>query len=176
MKRVVDIAIALPLLILTSPIVVLAIAGIRLTSRGPGLFAQTRLGREAAPFQCYKLRTMQAGTASAPTHEAPAGAITPLGAILRRYKIDELPQLWNVLTGEMSLVGPRPCLPSQQDLTDLRQRLNVYSVRPGITGLAQIRGIDMSDPAACANADAEYLAKASGCLDLQILLHTLFCR
>ena len=176
MKRVVDIAIALPLLILTSPLMALAIVGIRLTSRGPGLFAQTRLGRGAEPFQCYKLRTMQAGTASVPTHEVPAAAITPIGAFLRKYKIDELPQLWNVLTGEMSLVGPRPCLPSQQDLIDRRQGLNVYSVRPGITGLAQIRAIDMSDPAECANADAEYLAKATGCLDAQILLRTLFRR
>lgn len=176
MKRAIDIAIALPLLILASPIVALAIAGIRLTSRGPGLFVQIRLGRGATRFRCYKLRTMQAGTASVPTHEAPAGAITPIGAFLRRYKIDELPQLWNVLTGEMSLVGPRPCLPSQQELVDLRQRLNVYTVRPGITGLAQIRAIDMSDPAACANADAEYIARTTGCLDLQILLRTLFRR
>ncbi len=174
MRRLADIALALPLLVLTSPVVAIAALAIRLTSEGPAVFSQVRLGREEVPFQCRKLRTMVVGAPSGATHEVPTSAITPIGRILRRYKIDELPQLWNVLVGEMSLVGPRPCLPQQTALVDHRRKLDVYSIRPGITGLAQVRGIDMSDPAACAAADAEYLATASAGLDVRILLRTVF--
>ena len=172
-KRFADIALALPLLVLASPVVAIAALAIRLTSEGPALFSQTRLGREEIPFRCRKLRTMVLGTPSGATHEIPQSAVTPLGRILRRYKVDELPQLWNVLAGEMSLVGPRPCLPQQTVLVEHRRKLDVYSIRPGITGLAQVRGIDMSDPAGCAAADAEYLETASAGLDAQILLRTV---
>ncbi|RVD12515.1 sugar transferase, partial [Mesorhizobium sp. M4B.F.Ca.ET.017.02.2.1] len=114
------------------------------------------------------------GTPSLPTHEAPSQAITAVGKALRRAKIDELPQLWNVLRGEMSLVGPRPCLPTQTELVERRRALGVLSALPGITGLAQIRGIDMSDPRLCAETDAEYLRTASIGLDLKILLGTIY--
>jgi len=115
---------------------------------------------------------MLVGTASLPTHQISGPAITPAGRVLRRTKIDELPQLWNVLIGNMSLVGPRPCLPTQDELISHRQRLGVYALKPGISGLAQIRGIDMSDPRVCAEADAEYLRTKSIGLDLRILLRT----
>lgn len=174
MKRGLDILLALPLLVLSLPLMAIAAVCIRLTSRGPVIFSQIRVGRDKKPFRCHKLRTMFEGTRNAPTHEAPPGSITPVGAFLRRYKIDELPQLWNVLKGEMSLVGPRPCLPSQQGLVELREERGVYAISPGISGLAQIRKIDMADPVACANADAEYLTTATPWLDARILFRTIF--
>jgi len=94
--------------------------------------------------------------------------------VLRKFKIDELPQLWNVLKGEMSLVGPRPCLPTQTELIDRRRQLGVLAALPGITGLAQMKGIDMSDPKLCAETDAEYLKAASIGLDIRILVGTIF--
>ena len=174
MKRWLDVLLALPLLVLSSPVMVIAAVCISLTSRGPAIFSQVRVGQNAAPFRCHKLRTMFEGTRNAPTHEAPPGSITPVGAILRRCKIDELPQLWNVLKGEMSLVGPRPCLQSQRRLVKLREERGVYAIPPGITGLAQIRKIDMADPVACADADAEYLRTATPWLDAWILFRTIF--
>jgi O-antigen biosynthesis protein WbqP len=116
---------------------------------------------------------MHQGTKSLPTHEVGEKAITKAGRTLRRLKLDELPQLWNVLKGEMSLVGPRPCLPTQGELIERRRELGVYALRPGITGLAQVRGIDMSDPNKCAAADAEYLKHRSLRLDAEIILKTL---
>ena len=121
-------------------------------TRSP-LFRQERVGRHQRPFTLMKFRTMRPDTASVATHLAEASAVTSLGRFLRRTKLDELPQLWNVLRGEMSLVGPRPCLPNQDELIAERQRRGVFEVRPGITGLAQVNGIDMSDPARLAEVD-----------------------
>ncbi|TGV75656.1 sugar transferase, partial [Mesorhizobium sp. M00.F.Ca.ET.158.01.1.1] len=134
------------LLVATSPILLLAILAVRASSPGPVIFSQTRIGREGALFRCHKLRTMYQGTPSLPSHETPASAVTSVGKSLRKFKLDELPQLWNVLCGEMSLVGPRPCLPTQTELIECRRRLGVLQALPGMTGLAQIRGIDMSNP------------------------------
>ena len=104
---------------------------------------------------------MKVDTASLPTHLVLSGSVTTFGHFLRRTKLDELPQLWNVLKGDMSLVGSRPCLPSQADLIQAREKLNVFSARPGITGLAQIRGVDMSKPELLAKTDAEMIEKFS---------------
>lgn len=101
-------------------------------------------------------------------------AVTSVGKVLRKFKLDELPQFWNVLKGEMSLVGPRPCLPTQTELIEYRRQLGVLAVLPGITGLAQIRGINMSTPQLLAETDATYLRTASLWLDLRILLGTLY--
>jgi len=125
-------------------------------NRSP-LFRQERVGRNQVPFVLVKFRTMRPDTASVATHLADASAITPFGRFLRRTKLDELPQLWNVLWGEMSLVGPRPCLLNQQALIVHRTALGVFSARPGITGLAQIQGIDMSTPELLAKTDAQML-------------------
>ncbi|WP_343221544.1 sugar transferase [Mesorhizobium silamurunense] len=173
-KRAFDLIIAAVMLALTSPIVLVAMLAIRATSPGPAVFSQPRVGREGALFSCYKLRTMHRDTPSLPTHEAPAGSVTAVGKVLRATKIDELPQLWNVLEGEMSLVGPRPCLPTQTELIGHRQRLGVLAALPGMTGLAQIKGIDMSDPKLCAETDAAYLKAASIGHDVRILLATLY--
>lgn len=173
-KRAFDLIVAAVMLAVTSPIVLVAMLAVRATSAGPVIFSQLRVGRNGALFACHKLRTMHRGTPSLPTHEAPASSVTAVGTVLRRTKIDELPQLWNVLKGEMSLVGPRPCLPTQTELIGHRQRLGVLGALPGITGLAQIKGIDMSDPKLCAETDAAYLKAASIGVDLRILLGTFY--
>jgi O-antigen biosynthesis protein WbqP len=121
-------------------------------TRSP-LFRQERVGLHQKPFTLVKFRTMRPGVASVATHLAEASAVTPFGRFLRRTKLDELPQLWNVLKGEMSLVGPRPCLPNQEELIAERQKRGVFQVRPGITGLAQVNGIDMSEPGRLAEVD-----------------------
>ena len=162
------------MLVVVAPILLVAMLAIRATSAGPAIFSQLRVGRGGALFACRKLRTMYRATPSLPTHEAPAGSVTAIGKVLRATKIDELPQLWNVLKGEMSLVGPRPCLPTQVELIERRRELGVLAALPGITGLAQIKGIDMSDPKLCAETDAAYIKAASTSLDLKILLGTFF--
>ena len=124
---------------------------------GSPLFRQQRVGRHQQPFTLVKFRTMRPDTAHVASHLADASAITPYGRFLRRTKLDELPQLWNVLCGDMSLVGPRPCLFSQTELMAERRRLGVDRARPGITGLAQVNGIDMSTPTLLAETDARML-------------------
>lgn len=172
-KRAFDLAAAALGLVLASPVLALLAVAVRMTSPGPALFRQPRVGRNEKSFVCLKFRTMHTGTPSVPTHEAPAGSLTALGAILRRWKLDELPQLWNVVKGEMSLVGPRPCLPNQNELIAARRRRGVFALRPGVTGLAQISGVDMSDPEKCAEFDGRYMASASFGTDAAILLRTL---
>ncbi|MFD9899644.1 sugar transferase [Mesorhizobium sp. UC22_110] len=173
MKRLFDIVAATLALIIFAPFIAVGIFIVRWTSPGPGIFRQVRVGRRGKHFCCYKMRTMFYGSPSVPTHEATVSLITPTGQFLRRTKIDELPQLWNVLKGEMSFVGPRPCLPSQDRLVSERQALGVLEARPGITGLAQVRGIDMSDPVRLARIDAEYLETATFLGDLLIILKTV---
>lgn len=124
---------------------------------GSPLFRQERVGRLQQPFTLVKFRSMRTGTASLATHLASSDAITPFGRFLRRSKLDELPQLWNVLKGEMSLVGPRPCLFNQQELIAERAARGVFNARPGITGLAQVSEIDMSTPVLLAETDAQML-------------------
>jgi O-antigen biosynthesis protein WbqP len=172
-KQILDLAGAALLLVATSPVLMLAVLAVRASSPGPAIFSQTRVGRDGLLFRCHKLRTMYVGTPSLPSHEAPANSVTSVGRVLRKFKLDELPQFWNVLKGEMSLVGPRPSLPTQTELIECRRRLGVLAALPGITGLAQIRGIDMSNPELLAQTDAAYLRTASFWLDLRILLGTL---
>jgi O-antigen biosynthesis protein WbqP len=173
MKRAFDVLACGLFLLFCWPILLIIIAAIRLQSPGPAIFTQIRVGRNGRPFTCYKLRTMYAGTANLPTHEVQASSVTPLGERLRRFKIDELPQLWNVMIGDMSLVGPRPCLPSQTDLVEARRRLGVLDVRPGITGLAQVRGVDMSDAIRLAEIDAKYVRTQSLMGDFRLIMATL---
>ena len=134
----------------------LLIALIGMWDTGSPIFRQQRVGRFQKPF-ILKFRTMRPGTASVATHLVSNSAVTPFGRFLRRTKLDELPQLWNVLKGEMSLVGPRPCLFNQHELIEARVREGVFNARPGITGLAQISEIDMSTPELLARVDARML-------------------
>jgi O-antigen biosynthesis protein WbqP len=138
-------------------------------NRSP-LFRQHRVGRHQQPFMLVKFRTMRLDTPSVATHLADASAITSFGRFLRRTKLDELPQLWNVLKGDMSLVGSRPCLFNQKELITERAQRGVFNYRPGITGLAQIQGIDMSTPELLARTDAEMLKR----LDLMSYFRFIF--
>ena len=134
--------------------VLLVIYLVGLFDTGSPLFRQERVGRHQKPFVLVKFRTMNIDTASVASHLASSASITRMGAFLRKTKLDELPQLWNVLKGEMSLVGPRPNLFSQYELIAEREALGVYAVRPGITGLAQVNEIDMSSSKLLAETDA----------------------
>ncbi len=158
MIRILDFSAALTGLLVAVPVIGLCMMIHRLTAKGSPIFAQPRVGRGEVIFTCYKLRTMAPGTPSLGTHEVGVAAVTPLGGFLRRFKLDELPQLWNVLKGEMSLVGPRPCLPGQTGVIEARRALGIYTVRPGVTGPAQVLGIDMSTPERLAAADAVWVA------------------
>ena len=128
---------------------------------GSPIFRQERVGRNKQPFNLVKFRTMSKDTASVASHLASSASITPFGGFLRKTKLDELPQLWNVFMGDMSLVGPRPNLFNQAELINARRSFDVYGVRPGITGLAQIKGIDMSTPELLAKTDAEMISTMS---------------
>jgi O-antigen biosynthesis protein WbqP len=157
MLRVFDLFFSALGLLLASPLMlILTVVG--LFDTGAPMFRQTRVGRNKKPFTLAKFRTMRPDTAHVATHLADASAVTPFGKFLRRTKLDELPQLWNVLKGEMSLVGPRPCLFNQEELIEARERLGVFEVRPGITGLAQVNEIDMSTPQLLAETDARMLS------------------
>jgi O-antigen biosynthesis protein WbqP len=155
--RVFDVFLAAFGLLLILPLlIVLYIFGILDT--GIPLLRQERVGRHRIPFVLLKFRTMRLDTAYVASHLVSSTSITPLGSVLRRTKLDELPQLWNVLLGDMSLVGPRPCLPNQHELIEAREARGVHLARPGITGLAQVNGIDMSTPNLLADTDAQMLA------------------
>lgn len=147
---------------------------IKLDSPGPVFLRQVRLGRDKKRFTIYKFRTMIATMDDRASHEASADMITNVGRFLRRSKLDEIPQLWNVLIGTMSLVGPRPCLPSQYELVALRDAKGVFGVRPGITGLAQLYHVDMSEPDRLAEFDACYVKNKTFLGDLVIIFKTLF--
>lgn len=156
MIRIFDILFSMLGLALGWPLLLL-IAFIGKLDTGSPMFRQQRVGRFQQPFTLIKFRTMRPDTASVATHLASASAITPFGGFLRHTKLDELPQLWNVLKGEMSLVGPRPCLFNQHELIEERAKRGVFDVRPGITGLAQVNEIDMSTPELLAETDARML-------------------
>ena len=156
MQRICDFFLSLFGLIFTFPILIILML-ISAIETGSPLFIQVRVGKNKKPFKLIKLRSMKLNTASVATHLVDSSAVTTFGNFLRRTKLDELPQLWNVLKGEMSLVGPRPCLFNQTELMTERENLGVYLVKPGITGLAQIMGIDMSTPLLLAQTDAKML-------------------
>ncbi|WP_375571397.1 hybrid nucleoside-diphosphate sugar epimerase/sugar transferase [Ahrensia marina] len=146
---------------------------IRLDSNGPPVFVQKRVGKDRKIFECFKFRTMHIGTANAATHQISEDAITRVGRLLRRTKLDELPQVMNILKRDMSLVGPRPCLPVQKELVEARDELGVYEVLPGLTGLSQVDGIDMSSPRRLARSDEYYVATRNLLTDLMIILRTI---
>ena len=156
MIRIIDIFLSSLGLIVFSPLIFLVYLIIYLENKSP-IFYQERLGRKMKIFLLVKFRTMSVGTGNYATHLVDPKSISMIGKLLRKTKIDELPQLWNVLKGEMSIVGPRPCLTSQKELIDARLKLNIYRTKPGITGLAQINGIDMSDPLLLAETERKML-------------------
>ncbi|MDV6316115.1 sugar transferase [Idiomarina sp. HP20-50] len=156
MIRLFDLVFAFFGLVIGFPVLLLLVI-IGFFDTGSPLFFQERVGRNKKAFTLVKFRTMRKDTASVASHLASASSITKFGHFLRRTKLDELPQLWNVLKGEMSLVGPRPGLFNQEELTEAREKYNVFDVRPGITGLAQVNEIDMSTPELLAQTDAKMI-------------------
>jgi O-antigen biosynthesis protein WbqP len=154
--RCIDFALAAIGLILFSPLLLLVFL-IGLFDTASPLFRQVRVGRYQKPFTLFKFRTMHMDTTSVASHLVNPSAVTKIGGVLRKSKLDELPQLWNVLIGDMSLVGPRPCLYSQVDLIEERAKLFVFDVRPGITGLAQVQGINMATPKLLAETDKKMI-------------------
>ena len=172
MIRLFDIVLSLLGLVVGAPLLV-AVALIGMFDTGSPIFRQVRVGRHQQPFTLVKFRTMAQGTASVPTHLASSSSVTRFGSFLRRTKLDELPQLWNVLKGEMSLVGPRPGLFNQQELTKERAKRGVFAVRPGITGLAQVRGVDMSTPALLAEIDQKMISSLTLATYVKYIVQTL---
>ena len=173
MTRIFDILFSFFGLVLLSPIlIVLMIIGYFDT--GLPIFSQERVGMHKNPFRLIKFRSMHVNAPSVATHLASARSITPFGSFLRKSKLDEIPQLWNVLLGDMSLVGPRPNLFNQEDLIAEREPLGVYSVRPGITGLAQINKIDMSTPKLLAETDAKMIQELNVLSYFKYIFLTIF--
>lgn len=158
MIRLIDFLAAFFGLLLLWPIL-LIVTIIGIFDTGSPIFVQERVGKNMKPFKLIKFRTMSVETQSVASHLASTASITKLGAFLRKTKIDELPQLLNVLKGEMSLVGPRPNLFNQRELIAEREALKVYNVLPGITGLAQVQNIDMSTPKLLAQTDRRMIDK-----------------
>jgi O-antigen biosynthesis protein WbqP len=174
-KRTVDVLTAAVLLVLLMPLLIVIGLAIRLGSPGPALFRQRRSGRGSSEFSVLKFRTMRAGTPDLASHlmGPGSGQVTSLGAFLRRTSLDELPQLWNVLKGDMSLIGPRPALHNQEDLIALRQRHGVDGLRPGVTGWAQVHGRDAIELEEKVEYDRYYRENLSPQVDLHILLRTI---
>ncbi len=174
LKRMIDVVTSLTGLVLGAPVMLGIAVAIRLDSAGPVLFRQRRSGRGSSEFVMLKFRSMAAGTPDVATHLVDPSAIrvTRVGAFLRRTSLDELPQLWNILQGDMSLVGPRPALHNQHDLIALRQQAGVDALVPGLTGWAQVNGRDDIPMDRKVAFDREYLDRLSLPLDLQILMRT----
>lgn len=172
MIRMLDVLFALLGLVGGLPVLLLLVV-IGVFDTGSPIFRQERVGRHKKPFILVKFRTMKKDTASVASHLASTASITPFGRFLRRTKLDELPQLWNVLKGEMSLVGPRPCLFNQEDLITERESMGVLKARPGITGLAQINNIDMSTPGLLAETDAKMLESLNLKNYFRYIVHTV---
>ncbi len=158
--RAIDLVLSVMGFICLSPLMVLVGILCFIETRSP-IFLQIRVGKHEKTFTLIKFRTMAKNTGDLPTHEVSESAITRSGTFLRKSKLDELPQLLNVILGQMSLVGPRPCLPTQLELIEERRKQGVFSSAPGITGLSQLRGIDMSKPELVAKTDREMLENRS---------------
>ena len=172
MIRVFDIFFSIIGILLLTPVMLMVIC-IGFFDTGSPIFFQTRVGRDQIPFKLIKIRTMALETPSVASHLIKRSSITTFGAFLRKTKVDELPQLWNVLIGDMSLVGPRPGLINQEELTHARESLGVYCVRPGITGLAQVRGVDMSTPNLLAEIDAQMISTMNVKVYFQLIFLTI---
>ena len=175
MKRLFDLLVTVPAsLVLLLPILVVVLL-VRLTSPGPVLYWSDRVGRNNRIFRMPKFRSMRTGTPAVATHllADPASHLTPIGSFLRKSSLDELPQLWSILRGDMSLVGPRPALFNQDDLIALRTEAGVHMLPPGLTGWAQVNGRDELPIPEKVKLDAEYMRRQSLWFDVQILWRTV---
>lgn len=175
MRRVFDILISIYLLVLFSPLFLVLAIIIKLDSKGPVFFTQMRIGRNNRLFKFYKFRTMAVGTPNVATEELKDSKsyITPFGRILRKTSMDELPQLINIFKGDMTFIGPRPALYNQYELKDMRTKVGVYRLLPGLTGWAQVNGRDMLSDEVKTSYDEYYLKNRSMGLDFKILVMTV---
>lgn len=174
-KRAIDILLSgIALVVLALPIALVAVA-VKLTSSGPALYWSERIGRGNTTFRMPKFRSMRIDTPQVATHllESPERWLTPIGSFLRRSSLDELPQLWSIFVGDMSIVGPRPALFNQHDLIDLRTRRGVHRLRPGLTGWAQVNGRDELPIPQKVDYDAWYLEHQSLSVDIAIIWRTV---
>ena len=171
--RVYDLFLSICMIVILSPIILLTFF-ICLIDSGNPIFVQKRVGKNLKPFYLLKFRTLKVNTPSKATHLISKSSLTKFGMFIRLFKLDELPQLINVIKGEMSLVGPRPCLYNQEKLINERIKNNVFDIKPGITGLAQINGIDMSTPAKLAKADKKMISQLTTQKYFRYLFLTLF--
>lgn len=174
MKRMLDLLLGVVVgVLLLVPLVIVATA-VRLTSKGPVLYWSDRVGRNNVIFKMPKFRSMRVGTPTVATHllANPKAHLTPIGSFLRKSSLDELPQLWSILKGDMSFVGPRPALFNQHDLIELRTLMNVHSLVPGLTGWAQVNGRDELPIPQKVALDAEYLQRQGLWFDVKILWFT----
>ena len=176
MKRSADLFLALILLLPALLVCLPAAFLIWLEIRASPIFIQVRVGRGQEPFKILKLRTMNVDTGDHASHIVDSSRILRSGRFIRKAKLDELPQILNVLLGDMSFVGPRPCLPSQSELIEARNQVGIYELVPGITGPSQLAGLDMSQPKKLAKMDATYRGKWSLSRDLKIIFHTFTAR
>ena len=174
LKRAVEFILALIMIVPVAVVSLVLMVLIRLDTPGFPLVFQKRVGRDERIFTCLKLRTFIIGSEIVATHEAQSHQITALGRFLRPLHLDELPQIFNVLVGDMSFVGPRPCLPFMTDVIEARRGVNVHTLRPGITGMAQLEGVDMRSPDQLAQMDALYAQQQSLTLELHICAATLY--
>ena len=175
MKRIFDLILAvLAGIFLLLPVLLVAVL-VRLTSKGPVLYWSDRVGCDNTIFKMPKFRSMQIGTPTVATHllNNPDAYLTPIGSFLRKSSLDELPQLWSILNGDMSFVGPRPALFNQSDLIELRTRNGVHKLLPGLTGWAQVNGRDELPIPAKVKLDVDYLQRQSLWFDISILWRTL---
>lgn len=174
-KRSLDLLVVLLSLPLVLPLALCVAIAVKLTSPGPTLYWSDRIGADGRQFRMPKFRTMRVGTPALATHllPDPSSVLTPIGGFLRTASLDEIPQLWSILSGDMTLVGPRPALYNQDDLIALRAQLGVDKLVPGLTGLAQIRGRDDLPIQKKVSFDREYLESYSLWVDIKILARTL---
>ncbi len=175
MKRLFDFTVSLVLIIALIPVFLLLSLIVFIDSGNPVIFKQYRVGKDNKLFYIYKFRTMKVDTRNTSTEDLKEAdeCITKSGRILRKTSLDELPQLFNVLTGKMSFVGPRPLIPEEKEIRNLRKEYGVYSVRPGITGWAQVNGRDMLSTKEKALFDKEYVEKQSLIFDIKIMFKTV---
>lgn len=171
MKRAVDLALVLLLLLVLAPVIALTALAVKLTSSGPVFYWSDRVGRDNAIFRMPKFRTMKIGTPVVATHllDGAQSFLTPVGSFLRTTSLDELPQLWSIVVGEMSFVGPRPALFNQGDLIAMRTEAGVHRLAPGLTGWAQVNGRDELSVPEKVRLDTEYLERRSLKFDLKVL-------
>lgn len=171
-KRLFDLGIAIPALILLSPVILVTAIAILIEDGFPVLFRQIRVGRNSVNFQIFKFRSMPASTPSVPSADAAGLTVTRVGRFIRRTNIDELPQLLNVLRGDMSIVGPRPGLPRQENLMNMRRAGGVDRLRPGLTGLAQVNAFDGMTDDRKVEWEARYAQQVTFFHDLSIVFRT----